>query len=112
MSFNPIREKKIGKKFQYFVYFILAGDSLAAVHHGQPFSTYDRDNDNHSDECAEKFMGAWWYKSCHASNLNGQYLNGWHNDSYADGINWYTWRGYHYSLKETKMMIRRKPTGT
>ncbi|KAK3796671.1 hypothetical protein RRG08_008442 [Elysia crispata] len=36
-----------------------------------PFSTFDEDNDESSLNCAEKYHGAWWYKSCHDSNLNG-----------------------------------------
>ena len=85
-----------------------AGDSFgegSGEHNGQPFSTKDADNDAYHDNCAQLFKGGWWYKSCHYSNLNGQYLSGNH-DSYADGINWYHWRGYHYSLKFAEMKIR------
>ena len=47
-------------------------------HNGSPFSTYDRsrDNDASNGNCAENCQGAWWYKSCLASNLNGLYLQG------------------------------------
>ena len=69
------------------------------------FSTYDMDNDIYAANCAVAYKGAWWYKTCHHSNLNGQYLFG-HHDSGADGVNWYSWRGYHYSLKTVIMMIR------
>lgn len=79
-----------------------AGDSLTN-HHGYQFRTKDRDN---SMSCAATFKGAWWYKTCHDSNLNGQYLNGSHQ-SFADGINWKAWHGYYYSLKATEMKIRR-----
>ena len=74
---------------------------------GQQFSTYDKDNDIHSEDCADLYKGCWWYKNCHQSNLNGQYLGGPHA-TYADGINWKTWKGYYYSLKATAMMVRRK----
>uniref|UniRef100_A0A182MVG8 Fibrinogen C-terminal domain-containing protein n=1 Tax=Anopheles culicifacies TaxID=139723 RepID=A0A182MVG8_9DIPT len=39
------------------------------------------------------------------SNLNGVYLNGGKQNS-NKGIHWFHFRGYHYSLKATKMMVR------
>ena len=54
---------------------------------GMQFSTNDNDNDEKDYSCAQKFKGAWWYKHCHESNLNGLYLNGSHS-SEADGVNW------------------------
>lgn len=77
-----------------------AGDSLS-YHNGMSFSTKDYGN---STNCAKNFKGAWWYKTCHQSNLNGLYLNGNHT-TYADGINWRKWKGHHYSLKSVKMML-------
>ncbi|XP_046863415.1 ficolin-1-like [Xenia sp. Carnegie-2017] len=81
-----------------------AGDSLN-YHQGMEFSTKDSDNDKSSIDCASLYKGAWWYKSCHASNLNGIYHHGKHS-SYADGINWVAWKGHYYSLKFTAMKIR------
>jgi len=79
------------------------GDSFAANHNGFKFSTADRD---YSNSCAKRFVGAWWYgTTCHFSNLNGKYLNGAHT-SFADSINWRTWKEYHYSLKTTEMKVR------
>ena len=86
---------------QYFNTYI--GDSLAG-HNGMRFSTFDRDHDTYSGNCAVIYRGAWWYSDCHYSNLNGLYLAGPHT-SYADGIDWQTWHGDFYSLKSSKMMI-------
>nr|XP_039256391.1 fibrinogen C domain-containing protein 1-like [Styela clava] len=84
-----------------------AGDSFSS-HNGFYFSTKDRDNDNSGVNCAMLYKGAWWYRSCHSSNLNGHYFIGGNHDSYADGIEWETWKGFYYSLKFTEMKIRIK----
>jgi ficolin len=72
---------------------------------GQNFSTYDKSHNPGSDNCALLYHGAWWYNHCHQSNLNGNYLFGNHS-SYADGIEWFSWTGYYYSMKTTEMKIR------
>ena len=88
-----------------FIFLGTAGDSLA-WHHNMSFSTNDQDNDQAPGEsCAISYNGAWWYNACHASNLNGRYLNGSHS-SYANGVNWYHWKGYHYSAKRAEMKIK------
>ena len=72
------------------------------------FSTNDQDNDLHNSlHCSQRYEGAWWYGSCHHSNLNGLYLNG-SQVSYANGVNWLSFRGHHYSLKRTEMKVRTK----
>ncbi len=74
-------------------------------HNGFGFSTKDVDNDGRTFSCAQQYRGAWWYgDKCHESNLNGFYLGGSHT-SYADGIEWYHWHGFYYSLKATAMKI-------
>ena len=79
-----------------------AGDSLD-YHRAQAFTTKDRDNDKWSDNCALSYKGGWWYNSCHYSNLNGLYLNG---QNSAEGMDWRTWKGSHYSVKRSEMKIR------
>ena len=82
-----------------------AGDSLS-YHVGQRFSTKDRDHDSHGvKECANIFKGAWWYKSCFKSNLNGQYLSG-ETPPKSYGVVWDAWLGINYSLKLAEMKIR------
>lgn len=82
-----------------------AGDSFT-YHNNAPFTTKDRKNDQaEGGNCAVVFRGAWWHVYCHLSNLNGDYLAGPH-DSFANGVIWYTFRGYYYSLKDAVMKIR------
>uniref|UniRef100_A0A1E1WVQ4 Putative lectin n=1 Tax=Tityus obscurus TaxID=1221240 RepID=A0A1E1WVQ4_TITOB len=83
-----------------------AGDSITYMNE-MKFSTKDRKNDIWKKNCAEVYKGGWWYVKCHRANLNGLYLNGPHS-SYADGIEWKTWKGFNYSLPEVDMKIRRK----
>ncbi|KAL5011186.1 hypothetical protein ScPMuIL_011731, partial [Solemya velum] len=86
-----------------------AGDSLE-YHNNEPFSTQDRDHDRNSVvNCAVSRKGAWWYGSCSYSNLNGRYHHhGEHITSDKDGVNWYRWRGFSYSLRSTTMSVRRR----
>ncbi|CAI9564856.1 unnamed protein product, partial [Staurois parvus] len=79
-----------------------AGDSLSG-HGDMQFST--KDNDITESKCCSVYKGGWWYNNCHSSNLNGLYLMGQH-DSYADGVNWHTGKGLHYSYKISEMKIR------
>ena len=84
-----------------------AGDSLTYHHNWVKFTTRDNDNDGWMSNCASQWShGAWWFYNCFNSHLNGWYY---HNPviSSNDGIIWYTWRGWFYSLKFTEMKIRR-----
>ena len=81
-----------------------AGDSFSDAN-GMKFSTIFRDNDQSSSNCAQVYTGAWWYNRCHGSNLNGRYRNGYHSE-YAAGVNWYHFKGHHYSLRRTEMKVR------
>jgi len=81
-----------------------AGDSLKKRGNYSAFSTKDRDNDISSrTNCAVLWTGAWWYKDCHYSNLNGKYLGEGSNS--AKGAEWFGFRGL-LSLKFTGMKLR------
>ncbi|XP_034449782.1 microfibril-associated glycoprotein 4-like isoform X5 [Hippoglossus hippoglossus] len=82
-----------------------AGNSLSS-HNGQKFSTFDKDQDTYSSNCAKTYFGGWWYGECHAVNPNGLYL--WGSSAFGIGINWHSWKGYEYSLKEIAMKIKPK----
>ena len=79
---------------------------------GMAFTTKDKDNDminlGHnswtSANCAIDFKGAWWYRHCHNSNLNGLYLKNASSKNY-EGIVWSTWQPG-IPLKFTEMKLR------
>ncbi|CAC5382799.1 Fibrinogen-like protein A,Ryncolin-4,Angiopoietin-related protein 7,Angiopoietin-related protein 1,Ficolin-3,Ficolin-1-B,Ficolin-2,Ryncolin-1,Tenascin-R,Fibrinogen-like protein 1,Tenascin-X,Fibrinogen C domain-containing protein 1-A,Ryncolin-3,Tenascin,Fibroleukin,Fibrinogen C domain-containing protein 1,Ryncolin-2,Angiopoietin-2,Angiopoietin-related protein 2,Microfibril-associated glycoprotein 4,Ficolin-1-A,Ficolin-1,Fibrinogen C domain-containing protein 1-B [Mytilus coruscus] len=78
-----------------------AGDSLK-YHNNMMFTTTNKDNDRWSqDNCADLRKGAWWYKHCIKSNLNGKY--GYRNNGQ---IIWKSWK-IKESMKSTKMMIKK-----
>ncbi|XP_018088033.2 ficolin-1-B isoform X2 [Xenopus laevis] len=81
-----------------------AGDSLSN-HRNMPFSTKGVNNNGNTVNCAEAYKGAWWYKKCYASCLNGEYRQGEH-DKKSGGVHWNTFRGVSYSLKMSEMKFR------
>lgn len=80
-----------------------AGDSLT-YHNLQKFSTYDRDQDVISTNCASRYRGAFWYKSCYWANLNGKYSGNVGVDEQS--LNWYHWKVAHQSIKFSQMKFR------
>ncbi|XP_078314175.1 microfibril-associated glycoprotein 4-like [Crassostrea virginica] len=79
------------------------GDSLT-FHNGMKFSAPDQDNDEGGGSCSQHNHGAWWYKNCHNSNLNGKYMGTARNDHKSNS--WLKWKNTFESLKRTRMMIR------
>lgn len=45
------------------------GGHFVSGHHGRPFSTYDNDNDNHADNCADNNNAGWWYDACFSVSI-------------------------------------------
>ncbi|KAK4877596.1 hypothetical protein RN001_010102 [Aquatica leii] len=87
-----------------------AGDALNDPWYGSnhsPFSTYNRDNDRSSLNCASMLKGGWWWKSC-GRGLNGLYLHDPQDLTARQGIVWFRWRGWDYTLKKSTMMIKPK----
>jgi len=48
-----------------------AGRDSLAVQNGMMFTTYDRDNDRRSGNCAALMKSGFWFKSCSGVNVNG-----------------------------------------
>uniref|UniRef100_A0A8D0GCJ9 Tenascin XB n=1 Tax=Sphenodon punctatus TaxID=8508 RepID=A0A8D0GCJ9_SPHPU len=78
-----------------------AGDAFG-YHSGSVFSTRDRDPNRLIIPCAVSYRGAWWYRNCHYANLNGMYGN----DRDHQGINWFNWKGFEFSIPFTEMKLR------
>uniref|UniRef100_A0A1X7TKI2 Fibrinogen C-terminal domain-containing protein n=1 Tax=Amphimedon queenslandica TaxID=400682 RepID=A0A1X7TKI2_AMPQE len=91
-----------------------AGDSLITtsnsgfIHNGMKFTTRGNDNDKKGGtNCADEFNGAWWFNYCFQSHLNGPYYSNPAAGGNSNGIIWYDWKGYDYSLRFTEMKTRR-----
>ncbi|XP_038060638.1 ficolin-2-like [Patiria miniata] len=80
-----------------------AGDSLG-YHRGTPFTTKDRDNDANGNNCANFNSGAWWFRNCFSSHLNGKYYPD-NNEGGNTGVQWRSWKDS-YSMKACSMKMR------
>ena len=83
-----------------------------AYHNGQAFTTRDRDNDAFSYNCAKVYGGAWWYKICLHSNLNGKYVlhtpEG-YTGPLAPGANRLSWSDGNVHRFYTKVQMKIRP---
>ncbi|XP_075948123.1 microfibril-associated glycoprotein 4-like [Anarhichas minor] len=88
-----------------------AGDSLEE-HNNMKFTTFDKDQDQWDKNCAQHFLGGFWYGKCHSANPTGMYAP--HGAiAYDSVLNiWRTWKGPNYSLKTIAMKIRSVATCT
>ncbi len=109
---------------QCYICFFISGDGLSPApeppSNGQPFSTYDRDNDAEpSLNCADELKGGWWFNRCTVtqnshyadgagphSNLNGEYSQKTNIYEYSRGI---VWAYIDKKITHSEMKMRRVP---
>ncbi len=77
--------------------------NLMASHNNRPFTTRDKDNDAHSNNCAVDYQGAWWYGACYGSHFNGLHQSS--NNEHLVGI--YDGSQFHH-FPNVEMKIRPK----
>lgn len=80
-----------------------AGDSLTSLNK-MPFSTKDRNNLHSKSNCAVVDNGAWWYKNCSGSNLNGIFPQDDREESVF--ISWNSWTGSNGRIVFSEMKIQ------
>ncbi|XP_035524710.1 microfibril-associated glycoprotein 4-like [Morone saxatilis] len=57
-------------------------------------------------DCARSGLGEFWYNTCYRTNPNGVYRWGADSTIHDIGVEWYSWKGFNYSLKTISMKIR------
>ena len=67
------------------------------------FSTFDKDQDTYSGDCAAGWRSGFWFRDCMWTNLNGLYGN--KDVTHPDYVTWYDFRGYD-ALKWVEMKFR------
>ena len=80
-----------------------------SYHSGQMFTTYDQGRTS----CAVSHRGGWWYNSCHAVNLNGEYLGEGVSNPDFKGLSWYNAKPgadpfYSFKFAEMKLKFTKK----
>ena len=73
------------------------GDGLT-YHDDMMFTTYDRDNDHHNDNCAVMNGGGFWYRTCSYSDVNT--VRGRGND-----FKWHSSQTGYLYLESTRMWL-------
>ncbi|XP_053687271.1 microfibril-associated glycoprotein 4-like [Sabethes cyaneus] len=104
-KYNPftVGSETEGYKLKELGPYTGTGSDSFEYHRGMKFSTYDRDNDQFASSCAETYQGAWWYKGCYYSNLNGKYKSG---KVDVTSMCWNSFPRATVGLQRSKMMIR------
>ncbi|XP_068243132.1 angiopoietin-2-like [Palaemon carinicauda] len=86
----------------------LINDAFGSFHHGQPFSTVDKDNDACECNCASNNQGGWWFNRCHRTVLTASFPES--NDRSQKTIRWLTGgdylTGHWLVLDDVTMMIK------
>lgn len=82
-----------------------AGDALR-LHAGHMFSTYDKDQDGHAQNCAEYWGGGFWYHSqgCAEAGLNARYSS---TSPPQPEFSWTTREDIPQTLRGSQMKMRR-----
>ena len=83
--------------------FLSTGSCVDSLNYnrGAAFSTKDKDSDTYvGSNCAKVHQGAWWYKSCTQTNLNGLYSG--HD---ITGIYWHKTQNGIVLLKRVEMKL-------
>jgi len=78
-----------------------AGRDAFGAHNGMMFSTYDRDNDLSSGNCAARLGGGFWYKNCYDCGVNVG------NDGPPWGFTWQDLPGG-WNLQTSRMWLQCK----
>uniref|UniRef100_A0A3P9M400 Fibrinogen C-terminal domain-containing protein n=1 Tax=Oryzias latipes TaxID=8090 RepID=A0A3P9M400_ORYLA len=82
-----------------------AGDSLVG-HNSMKFTTFDKDQDMWEKNCAQQFLGGFWYNACHTANPTGMYAPVGVIPFDNVHVTWHAWKGSSYGLKTMAMKIR------
>ncbi|TKS68518.1 Microfibril-associated glycoprotein 4 36 kDa microfibril-associated glycoprotein [Collichthys lucidus] len=83
-----------------------AADDSLSEHNNMKFTTFDKDQDLWGNNCAQHYLGGFWYNNCHHVNINGMYAPHSAIGHAHVQIIWRNWKGMNYSLKKVAMKIR------